>query len=202
MAQFIKIDSNAKAEVLRLANIEKNFGELLLDTIHDTLVLARDRIRSQIVPMGAVPSKNGGWKYIQAAGTTIQRLHNMTGLPWGPPVFHKMKVVSRSGEFASIFQPGSPNLSLTVSKKGTGFQGSIDARMANMDRLRGLELGRSGNRARNGNRRIKQKVGKELKAMGQWSGIKREPIWKGLRFAFARFQTMVVEKWVRLQING
>lgn len=188
-----------------MRKFEKNFQKHVEMATHDMLDLARVRIDSQVVPGGAVPGKGGGLRYVKTAGATIQRVHNVTGRPFGDPIFHKLRVVSRSNEFANMFKKGSSNLSLIVKRMSGGFQALLDARLPNMGKLYGLELGQSGSKARNLNELIKRRNRKgRATPMVQLSGIRRQPIWKGLKYAHSRFQTLLAKRGKPLekQFNG
>lgn len=172
----LKINHNAAKEAERILRFPKKFlRPILAETTKETLEVARLRTAAQITPGGGVPGKRSGVRYIAVTGANVQRKNKRSGKFYGKGIFHKSRVVSRTGNFLNVFKNKTAELIMSVTDKGTGpiigkfgVQGKIEKQ------AKGLEFGRRGKKG-------------------------RKPIWKGLQWANKRFLTILAKKDKRLE---
>lgn len=169
----IKINHNAKEEAARIFKFAGRFEREIMGSIEEVFDIATLRIQeNQIIKGGSQPRKNGGLYYRQVPGATVQRQRKWKS--YGAPVFHKSKVVSRSGDFAGIFRKGSSELYKNIRKRANNFVGEYGVQGKNAGNIAMHETGSRGRK-------------------------RRAPMKKGLMWAAKRFQTILVKKTPKLE---
>ena len=172
MLTKVRVDVNAEQESKKIFKFAIEFLEDIVQAGISTLDLSRQRIiENHIIPNGAV-----GHRYTTAKGTTIRRRNKITGREWGRPIFHKSKVVSRTGDFAELFKEGK----WIITKTRAIFRGHPDF-IAEVMRIGKQTIGTIG---------VKGSLEKRV-AFFEKKG-QRKPLSKGLKFGTKRFLTFLI----------
>jgi len=140
----------------------------------------------------------GYWKYKPTPGATIraydEEMRRYNQIVWGgrkkvnwsqyganPPIFHKNKIVSRSGETERVFKKAAPGLIMDVLDDTKGVVGLFGVRGTIEGRIAAHETGRP---ARG----------------GHWSKFRpRHPLSNALRYGAARFPTLMLQRLRKLE---
>lgn len=176
---MIKIEHNANEEAERVLRFPQRFRNAFIKSMEETFDISRNRIHEkQIIPDGAF-YKKGRLVYKGVSGATIQR-RSKYGKMYGKPVFHKLRVVSREGDYAKQFEKNSTRLLTEVTDKGNMIVGYFGLKNSEDDiKNRALEFGSKGMKG-------------------------RKPVRKGLQWASKRYLAIVniMSKKVEANFNG
>jgi len=171
----IKIDHNAKEVARDILKWQNKFDKEIRKTFFDTFDVASDRVVAQTVPGGII--KKGRFSiYTTVPGATVPRISKRTGRVGSIPIFHKTKIVERSGDFTRVFRNKTADLIKEVEKKGTTYIGVYGVKGLQGSTALSLELKMAGGRK------------------------PRKPVTKALRFAAKRFLTILANNVKSLKL--
>ena len=170
---ILKIRGNAAVEAGRLLGFPVRYRAAWKDALKQTLDIARQRVREQTIKGGA---SMGGksfskMKYIGVPGATIQRKNKTKRGKvyfYGEPIFHKTKIVSRSGDFLKMFEKGNSAIAEEITEEGKNLIGTFNVE-GDSPKVTALEF----TGAKGG------------------TGTARRPVWKAMQFASKRFLTIL-----------